>query len=120
MSVTLITSPRRLWNRFRGQVVGVFQFVDLSGVLVQDLVQGVPFEAEVYDSLGVGFRAWRSWPVGTEDHLPCQALEVEVAVVVGELFRGEAGNLDPHVLAHKGDEGGCVVPPAPSAVGEDD
>ena len=87
---------------------------------MQDLRQGFAFEAEVGDSLGVGFRAGDAGPVGAEDHLPCEALEVEVLVVVGELLRGEARDLDLNVGAHQGDEGCGVVPPATPAVGEND
>src|SRR5215211_3419674 len=97
-----------------------FQFVDSAGVLVEDLREGVSFEAEVGDGLGVGFRAGDPGPVGAEDHLPCQALKVEVLVVVGELFGGKARDLDVDVGAHERDEGRRVVPPAATAVGEDD
>jgi hypothetical protein len=96
-----------------------FHFVDSAGVLVEDLGQGVLFEAEVGDGLGVGFRAGDPGPVGAEDHLPSQALEVEVAEVVGELLGGKARDLDVDVGAHQGDEGRRVVPPAAAAVGQD-
>src|SRR5215218_10713960 len=96
------------------------QFIDSAGVLVKDLCEGVSFEAEVGDGLGVGFRAGDPWPVGAEDHLPGQALEVEVLIVVGELLGGKARDLYVDVGAHERDEGRRVVPPAAAAVGEDD
>src|SRR5215217_4060308 len=94
-------------------------FVNTEGVLVEDPLQCLAFEVEIGDNLGVGAWAWHAGPVGAEDHLPGEALEVEVSVVIGELMWGESGDLDPDVGAHERDKGCGVVPPAAPAVGED-
>src|SRR5215204_917484 len=94
-------------------------FVNTEGVLVEDPLQCPAFEVEICYSLGIGSRGRHTGPVGAEDHLGGEALEVEVPVVIGELMWGESGDLDPDVGAHERDKGCGFVPPAAPAVGED-